>query len=429
MTNLYITKSSELAGRVKAPPSKAYTHRALIAALLSEGASEIYDPLICDDTIATLEACEIFGASVKPKLNKLVVKGSGHLKTPDDVINCRESGSTIRFITPIASLPSGITILTGGSSLRKRPIGELLEALSKLGVKCYSTRENGYPPVIVFGGGIHGGETSIVGDVSSQYVSGLLFACPRAFEDTEIHVVTPLESKPYVKMTMEVLSTHGIQIDSSPNLQKFHIPARQMYASSNHKIPGDYSSAAFLLAASAITKSKVTLTNLSKKTTQADVAIIQILQEMGVNIKVEENSIEINEGNRLKGINLDASAAPDLVPVCAVLACYAEGQTQISHAERLRIKESDRLLATRSELTKMGANITETNDGLLIQGPSKLRGCTIDPHNDHRIAMACAVAALGAEGVTVIRDSQCINKSYPKFVEDLKTLGAKVYVR
>jgi len=429
MTNLYITKSPKLAGRIKAPPSKAYTHRALITALLSDGASEIYDPLICDDTVATLEACEAFGASVKPKLNKIVVKGSLHLKTPDDAINCRESGSTIRFMTPIAALPSGITILTGGSSLRRRPIGELLEALSKLGVKCYSTREDGYPPVVVFGGGIQGGETSIVGHVSSQYVSGLLFACPRASKDTEIHVVTPLESKPYVKLTMEVLATQGIQIEASPNLQKFHIPAQQMYAPSDYKIPGDYSSAAFLLAAGAITKSKVVLTNLSKKTTQADVAIIQILQEMGVNIKVEENSVEIDGGNRLKNFSLDASATPDLVPVCAVLACYAEGQTRISHAKRLRIKESDRLSATRSELTKMGANITETKDGLLIQGPSKLRGCEIDPHNDHRIAMACAAAALGAGGVTIIKDSQCINKSYPQFVHDLKNLGAKVYVR
>lgn len=429
MTQLYITKSPKLAGKVRAPPSKAYTHRALIAALLSEGTSEIYDPLICDDTVATLEACEAFGASVKPKLNRLVVKGSSHLKTPDDVINCRESGSTIRFMTPIASLARGITILTGGSSLRKRPIGELLEALSKLGVKCYSTREDGYPPVIVFGGGIRGGATSIVGHISSQYVSGLLFACPQAFEDTEIHVVTPLESKPYVEMTMKVLSAHGIQIDASQNLQKFRIPAGQMYASSNHKIPGDYSSAAFLLAASAITESRVELTNLSKRKAQADVAIIQILQEMGVNIRVGENSVEINGGNCLKAISFDASAVPDLVPVCAVLACYAKGQTRISHAERLRIKESDRLSATRSELTKMGANITETNDGLLIQGPSKLRGCAIDSHNDHRIAMACAVAALGAEGVTVIGNSQCINKSYPQFVQDLKTLGAKVYVK
>ncbi|MBS7644378.1 3-phosphoshikimate 1-carboxyvinyltransferase [Candidatus Bathyarchaeota archaeon] len=429
MTNLYITKSPKLSGMVKAPPSKAFTHRASIAALLSEGTSEIYDPLICDDIVATLEACTAFGARVKPEQNKLVVKGSPHLETPNDVINCKESGSTLRFITPVASLADGITVLTGGPSLRRRPIGELLEALSKLGVRCYTTRGDGYPPVIVFGGGIRGGETSIVGDVSSQYISGLLFACPRAFEDTEIHIVTPLESKQYVKMTMEVLSAHGIRIDSSPDLQRFRIPARQTYTSTNHKILGDYSSAAFLLAASAITESKVKLTNLSKKTTQADVAIIKILQEMGADINVGTNSVEVNGGNRLNCIKLDASATPDLVPVCAVLACYAEGQTQISHAERLRIKESDRLSAIRVELTKMGAEITETRDGLLIQGPSKLRGCVIDPHNDHRIAMACAVAALGAEGITVIRDSQCINKSYPKFVQDLRNLGAKVYVK
>lgn len=429
MTNLYITKSPKLAGRVKAPPSKAYTHRAMVAALLSEGASEVYDPLICDDTIATLEACKAFGANVKPERNKLVVEGSQHPKTPENVIDCRESGSTIRFITPIASLPHGITILTGGPSLRRRPIGELLEALSKLGVKCYTTRGDGYPPVIVFGGGMRGGETSIVGNVSSQYISGLLFACPLAFEDTEIQITTPLESKPYVKMTMEVLSTHGIQINASPDLQKFRIPARQTYSPTNHKIPGDYSSAAFLLAAGAITKSKVKITNLSEKTTQADVTIIKILQEMGANIDVGENSVEVNGGSRLKCFSFDASATPDLVPVCAVLACYAEGQTQISHAERLRIKESDRLSALRVELTKMGANITETEDGLLIQGPSKLRGCIINPHNDHRIAMACAVAALGAEGITIIRNSQCINKSYPKFVQDLRNLGAKAYVR
>jgi len=270
-----------------------------------------------------------------------------------------------------------------------------------------------------------GGKTSIRGDISSQFISGLLFACPKAKEDTEINVTTKLESKSYVEMTLEVIVKHGLEGAVNPDLSRLWIPSNQNYIPSDHTVPGDFSSAAFLLAAAAVTSSKVTVKNLTYQTSQGDREILGILQEMGASVKVGDDSVKV-ECDKLVGVDIDAKDIPDLVPVCAVLACYAEGHSEIYNAKRLRYKESDRLDSISTELKKMGANIIVNEDGLTINGGCPLHGATIDPHNDHRIAMACAVAALGAKGETKIQDVECINKSYPQFFSDLRVLGANV---
>ncbi|MEJ2242555.1 MAG: 3-phosphoshikimate 1-carboxyvinyltransferase, partial [Candidatus Bathyarchaeota archaeon] len=398
-----------------------YTHRMLIASSLSNGISKILNPLVSDDTQATLRAVNAFG--IKTELNKdcWTIYGQESVKTPSDAIDCRESGSTLRFMIPVAALAPSQSKFLFGASFENRPIFPLLRSLQDLGAESKVNKNS----VLICGGGINGGRTSIRGDISSQYISGLLFACPKAKKDTEISISTPLESKGYVEMTLEVLVKHGLEGSINPDLSKLWIPSNQNYSPCNHVVPGDFSSAAFLFAAAAVTSSRITVKNLNYNTSQGDVAILEILDAMGGLITVGNGFITF-EGEQLSAVDIDAKNIPDLVPICAVLACYADGTTEIFHAQRLRYKESDRLDSIYRELKKMGANIIQKEDGLIITGSSELNGTIIDSHNDHRIAMACAVAALGAKGKTKIQNFECINKSYPNFINDLKVLGVNL---
>jgi len=426
--DVVVRKSEHLEGEVKAPSSKAYTHRMLIAALLSNGTSKISNLLVSDDTKATLRAVKAFGAEAELREDCWTVKGVEMLRAPKSQIDCGASGATLRFMIPVAAVASGFSIFIFGSSLERRPVAPLLQSLKQLGTESNLQLREGGSFVRICGGGIRGGKTSIRGDISSQFISGLLFACPRAKEDTEIAVTTPLESRSYVQMTMEVLNKHGIRVSASSGFARLRIPSNQNYNPRNHEVPGDFSSAAFLLAAAAITYSRVKVKNLDHHTIQGDRAILDILKEMDSKVRVGDEFIEV-EGGQLNAIDVDARHIPDLVPVCAVLACYSKGTSKIYNAKRLRYKESDRLGSIYAELKKMGAEITMKEDGLVIRGPCTMHGATIDPHNDHRIAMACAVAALEAVGETKIQNSKCVNKSYPRFFDDLRLLGANVVGR
>jgi 3-phosphoshikimate 1-carboxyvinyltransferase len=414
-----------LSGEVCAPPSKAYTHRMLIAALLSDGVTKISNPLVSNDTEATLRAVKAFGAKVKLQENCWTIEGATPLKTPKKPIDCGESGATLRFMIPVAALAPEPSIFTFETSLERRPIMPLLQSLKKLGVKSSFQRNENGSAVKVQGGGINGGKTTIRGNISSQFISGLLFAFPKAEKNTEITLTTPLESKNYVEMTEEVLNQHGVKVRISKDFRRTHIPSNQTYNPYRHEVPGDFSSAAFLLAAAAVTSSKLRVKNLDYHTKQGDKAILGILKKMGSKVKIHDRFVEI-EGKLLTPIEIDAKDIPDLVPVCAVLACYSNGVSKIYNAERLRYKESNRLTSLCAELKKMGADIAMEKDSLIIKGPCAMHGTLIDPHNDHRIAMACAVAALGAKGETKIQNSECVKKSYPRFFEDLRSLGAEV---
>jgi len=431
LADLIVKETAALKGTVKAPPSKSITHRVFIAATLSTGLSVIRKPLICDDTLATINACRMLGARIREKeRNVFEVQGCSKILTPDDVINCHNSASTMRFLTPVCALADGISVLTGGKSLRRRPIGPLLDAMRQLGVQCYSTRGDGYPPVVVFGGGIEGGEASIPGDVSSQFVSGLLFATPMAREDTDIKLSTMLESKPYVEITINVLRSHGVKVEANPEYRSFHVPCNQRYSPSNHTVEGDYSSAAFLLAAAAITDSEIRVTNLKEDSPQGDRMIIDLLKKIGVKIRLGKDFVEI-EGvkTHLQPFNADLRDNPDLIPVCTALACFAHGKSLIRGVKRLRFKESDRVAALLDEFTKIGVKIRVVNNAIEVEGDEKLRGAELNSHGDHRIAMACIISALGSEGTSVIRGVECINKSYPNFVRDIKSLGADIVER
>ena len=427
MTEVTVRKAERLKGEVCAPPSKAHTQRMLISSALSEGNSKVSGPLISEDTEATLRAVKALGANVTIDGDCWTVEGAQPLKGAQEPIDCGDSGATLRFTMPVAALAPESSVFVLGKSLEQRPIAPLLQSLRQIGVEAYHQRLDGKASIVVEGGGIAGGKTSMRGDVSSQFISGLMFACPMAKADTEITLATPLESKEYVKMTQSVLAQHGITINISKDFDYLHIPSNQTYKPCSHRVPGDFSSAAFLLAAAAITPSDVHVKNLDYEAVQGDKAILDVLKRMGVNGRLCLGMIEVTgNGGLLEAVDVDARDIPDLVPVCAVLACYAKGTSKIHDAHRLRYKESDRLLSLYLELTKMGAQIAIEEGSLTVNGPCALHGAVVNSHNDHRIAMACAVAALGASGETQIRDAECVRKSYPRFFSDLRLLGVDV---
>ena len=435
MVDVIVKKTERLSGEVCAPPSKSYTQRILIAAALSSGEGKVSNPLLSEDTEATLRAITALGAETKFEEYCWSIKGSTPLQNAKAPIDCGESGATLRFMIPIAALAPDPSILVFKGSLEHRPIEPLLKSLDELGAKArikkIHIQENGKEKtkdvVFVEGGGILGGQTSIAGNVSSQFISGLMFACPMAKVETEILLTTPLESADYVKMTADVLEAHGVRVEIYDNFKRIVIPANQTYKPCDRRVPGDFSSAAFLLAAASITNSKVQVNDLDNESAQGDKAILGILKQMGVAGKVCENGVEIDgTGSPLEALTIDAKNIPDLFPVCAVLACYAKDSSKITGAQRLRLKESDRLSSISAELGKMGAQLEANSSSLTVTGPCNLHGAVIDPHNDHRIAMACAVAALGAEGQTTIQNAECIRKSYPQFFTHLRQIGAEI---
>ena len=421
---------SEISGTIHAPPSKSYTHRAIVCGLLSSGGTTIKNPLICDDTSATIQLSRMMGAQIDENRD-LKITGPENLQAPEEEMYCSGSGTTLRLFTAISALAYGRCVLTGDENLRKRPIRELLEALHQLGIRTSTHFANDRPPVEVQASGLIGGTTKIRGDISSQYISGLLFACSKGLKNSRIELLTKLESIPYVEMTLEVMKHFGVTASVSNDWESITIEGNQRYHNSAYEIPGDYSSAAFLMVSGALAGS-VSITGLNKNSLQGDARIISILKEMGVEVQ-QDNSIVSVFKSEPKATEIDATNIPDLVPILAVLASQAKGQTRIINAERLRYKESNRLMTTSMELRKMGAKIKETTNGLIIDGPTKLHGATINPHSDHRIAMACAVACLVSKqfGIvskhyTTINDIDCVKKSYPEFIANMKSLGAQI---
>ena len=427
MVNVLVKKTERLSGEVCAPPSKSYTQRMLVAAALSNGIGKVSNPLLSEDTEATSRAIIALGATVAKTEGCWTITGANPLKNANKPIDCGESGATLRFMVPVAALAPDPSILVFQGTLKRRPIEPLLRSLADLGANTRVQKLGGKDAVFVEGGGILGGKTSILGNVSSQFISGLMLACPMAKVETEITITTPLESVDYIRMTQEVVEQHGVRMVVEGNFERLTILPNQTYKSLDCRVPGDFSSAAFLLAAAAITNSKVKINNLSSESIQGDREILGILKQMGVARKVCEDTVEINgKGGSLESLNIDAKNIPDLVPVCAVLACYAEGTTQMSGVQRLRFKESDRLFSLHAELTKMGAHMEMDDSSLIVKGPCALHGAFVDPHNDHRIAMACSVAALGAEGESTIQNAECVRKSYPQFFTHLKQIGAEI---
>ncbi|AKB66620.1 MAG: 3-phosphoshikimate 1-carboxyvinyltransferase [Methanosarcina mazei] len=420
-----ISKSS-IKGEVFAPPSKSYTHRAITLAALSKE-SIIHRPLLSADTLATIRASEMFGAAVRREKENLIIQGSnGKPGIPDDVIDAANSGTTLRFMTAIAGLTDGITVLTGDSSLRTRPNGPLLEVLNRLGAKACSTRGNERAPIVVKGG-IKGSEVEISGSISSQFISALLIACPLAENSTTLSIIGKLKSRPYVDVTIEMLGLAGVKIHTDDNNgTKFIIPGKQKYDLKEYTVPGDFSSASYLLAAAAMLEgSEITVKNLFPSK-QGDKVIIDTLKQMGADITwdMEAGIVTVRGRRKLKAITFDAGSTPDLVPTVAVLASVAEGTSRIENAEHVRYKETDRLHALATELPKMGVSLKEEMDSLTITGGT-LEGAEVHGWDDHRIVMSLAIAGMVA-GNTIVDTTESVSISYPDFFKDMRNLGAKV---
>ncbi len=430
MSKVTVSGPQILRGVVSTPPSKSETIREIIASTLSKGVSKITDPLLSDDTRAALHCCQALGTKIVEGAGFWEIRSDGRIRAPWTPLDCVESASTLRFLMAVSSLSAGPVVLTGNPPLLERPVGILASCLRKLGVDCFTEKGDNFPPVLVMGGGLKGGETDLRGDESSQYVSALLFASPKARETVRVRLSTPLESAPYVDMTLRTLRKRGICIDTSDKMDDYVIRGGQAYKALDVEVSGDYSSAAFLLAAAVITDSKIRIDNLIQGSGQADEKIIQILEDMGVGINIESDSVSIaSVPERLSSIDIDVRDCPDLVPPLSVLASLAEGTSRIRGTRRLRLKESDRASALQSELSKMGVEIKAKDNQLIIEGTHSLRGAIIDSHGDHRIAMAGVIAALAAEGLSRILGTQYISKSYPNFLRDLGTLGANLDVR
>ncbi len=419
-------KPSKISGEVTAPPSKSYTHRAFMIALLADGESRISGPLIGYDTMATIDAVRQLGADVTQEGDVWRVKGTGgDLKPRTDVIDARNSGTTIRIMSAIASLSPKPIRLTGDESIRKRPMGPLIEALKMLGAKAKCEGAQERPPVVV-GGGLIGGEAEITGGMSSQFISALLLAAPYAKDDVKLKVTEELRSKPYIEVTLELLEKAGVKVRRDRKMTEFNIRGGQTFNPINLTIPGDFSSAAFVLGAATITGSAVKVNNLSMKTAQGDKRIVYLLDELGAELKVHKDAVEICGADDLNGIDADLGDNPDLVPILAVLGSVADGRTRLANIPHLRFKETDRLRALATELRRLGADVEELPDELKIDGVGHLKGAKLKSYDDHRMAMAFAVAGLVARGETNIEDVESIPVSYPGFVEDMRKLGAKM---
>jgi 3-phosphoshikimate 1-carboxyvinyltransferase len=442
--DVHVTQST-VRGTTRAPPSKSYTHRALLAAGYSDGAT-IESPLVSADTTATARAVTAFGGAVEPAAaadiedaDALVVDGfGGRPEVPDDVIDCANSGTTMRLVTAAAALADGTTVLTGDESLRSRPQGPLLEALVDLDVRAESTRRNGQAPLVI-SGALAGGEVAIPGDVSSQYVTALLMAGAVTDDGIEIDLTTPLKSSPYVDITLELLSEFGIEAepigtesDGAAGAEGFSVPGGQSYAPAggSYTVPGDFSSISYLVAAGAVAAESGEVVRIegAKPSAQGDSAIVDIAERMGAEIDWDREAGVITVARSdLSGIEVDVGDTPDLLPTIAALGAVADGETRIVNCEHVRYKETDRVSAMAEELETLGAETVEEPDVLTIRGSeSELRGATVDGRADHRIVMSLAVAALVADGTTTIRGGEHVDVSFPDFFDAMADLGMAV---
>lgn len=460
----------KLKGTVKIPASKSIAHRAVICAALGAGASQLLDLTISEDVQATIDGVKALGAAVAHEGDQFQIigmrKSDDRLKWAEKfggqtwrltsqggrqdqggkqgpgpegimpVIDCGESGSTLRFLLPLALVRMGQARFLGRGRLGQRPMEPYYQIFDQQGIS-YKQSQPGKNSAAIqqaagldlqLAGNLQPGEFVLPGNVSSQFISGLLFALPLLKADSSIRLTTPLESKGYLDMTIKVMHDFGVDVSNEGN-HTFRVEGRQRYQSTTYSIEGDYSQAAFFLAADAL-GSEVEVAGLKAKTLQGDREILNLIMRMGGHIHQGEKGVLAMAGSEgLQAAEIDASQCPDLVPILAVLAALSQGTTEIIKAERLRLKECDRLQAVAVELCKLGARVQERPDGLVIEGVPALRGgVQVSSHQDHRIAMSLAMAATCCELPVEITDSQCVQKSYTDFWRDFQSLGGKIEI-
>lgn len=404
-----------LAGEIPAVSSKSHAHRLLISSALSRNKSTVEINNVSDDISATIRCLEAMGAEIERIGNLFHISPIKGKKNP--VLNCGESGSTLRFLLPVACALGLEPTFTGEGRLPERPLSPLYEELT-----AHGCRLSGKTLPLKAAGRLTGGEFSIAGNISSQFLSGLLFALPITEEGGEIRILPPVESASYIDLTANTLKSYGIEIKKAENT--FAVKGNQTYSAPEYsKAEGDWSNAAFWTAAGAMA-GDIRCDGIDRDSPQGDRKIAEILKAFGCVIFQEQDSVR-TEKSDLKAISINAADIPDLVPILAVTASAAEGTTEIYNAQRLRIKESDRLHAIADCISKIGGDIKETNSGLIIKGKKTLDGGTVNGYNDHRIVMSMAIASLICKNPVIINGAEAVNKSYPDFFADFKKLGGK----
>lgn len=407
-------------GTVTANPSKSAMQRAVAAALLAKGKSIIRNPGLSNDCLAALEVAENLGAKIKREYDHFEITSNGVAPFYDE-INCGESGLGIRMFTPIAALSSLPITIEGHGSLTTRPMDFFEAVLPQLDVKC--STQGGKLPLHIEGP-LQPKNITIDGSLSSQFLTGLLMAYGAAAENVTI-TVTDLKSKPYIALTLQLMAHFGVQVEEK-NFETFHFGKKQAYNPCDYTVEGDWSGAAFLLVAAAVA-GKAEVQHLNTSSAQSDKAILEALEKAGAQMMSGVFTVNIEKGG-LNAFEIDATDCPDLFPPLVALAANCNGTTKIKGVSRLAHKESDRGLTLQAEFGKMGIKIDLEGDIMLVHGGTGIKGAHVHSHNDHRIAMACAVAALTADGPVTIDNAEAINKSYPEFYDHLELLGGKVAV-
>lgn len=424
MTTLRIEPTS-LTGTIRVPSSKSLGHRDLICAALAQGKSLVEQVSVSKDILATCECLRRLGALISPLEEDggrtgFAVEGTRPHQV-SSLLDCGESGSTLRFLIPLAALSGEKFTFTGSGKLGSRPLDPYEIIFREQGLVFEKGGINENFPLVVQGP-LKPGDFTLPGDVSSQFISGLLFALPLLPGDSTLEITGKLESQSYIALTLSALQKYGITIEHK-DFRTYEIPGKQQYQPRTGAVEGDYSQAAFWLTAGMVGRS-IGLLGMSPDSLQGDKAIIPILQRMGGQVVFEGDTLMSRPATSL-GTTIDAADCPDIIPVLTVAAALSEGHTEIIHAERLRLKECDRLKAMTTELNKLGARITERPDGLSIDGVEEFNGGIVDCWNDHRIAMSLAVASIQCREPLTLVGAECVAKSYPEFWQDFKTLGGQ----
>ena len=430
---LKVKNISEIGGVVKAPPSKSYSHRAVILASLAKGTSKLYDMLYSEDTLSSIRVCKALGAKITKNDDYLEIIGTGGKlhNSQDTPIDLANSGTTLRLMTSVSALSDNEVILTGDESLQTRPMGLLVDALKPLGIETESLNGNEKAPILIKPGYV-GGETNIYGNVSSQFISSILISSPLSNHGVTLYVLPEFKSKPYVDMTIDIMRKFGVKPlkgyylkhescdkqHQSCRIDEFKVTS-QNYVACDYTVEGDYSSASYLLALIAINGGQAKIKNLFRNSKQGDKLILDILQKMGATIVRGEDYVEIACDGNLKAINVDLANAPDLLITVAVLAAMAEGTTNITGVAHARVKETDRIDTTCRELEKLGCKLTEREDGMSITGG--VTSGQVDSHGDHRLAMAFSL--IGLKHDIEITNGEVFDVSFPNFIESMSELG------
>jgi 3-phosphoshikimate 1-carboxyvinyltransferase len=419
MGELAVARISAPDATVRVPGSKSLTNRAFVCAALADGPSRLVGGLLSDDTEAMIDGLARLGVRVEKTGPDLTVHGTGgHFAIPLHPIDCRASGTTMRFLTACAALVEGRVVLDGVPRMRERPIQDLADALGALGVSVRTVA--GCPPVTVQGGRISGGRVAIDASKSSQFLSALLMVAPLAEHEVEI-TAAQITSRPYVDLTLEIMSSFGISAETRGEV--FRIPGGQRYRPRTYHVEPDASAATYFFAAAAVTGGRVRVEGLSAASLQADVRFVEVLERMGCSVERGPRWIAVRGPRYLHGIDVDLNALPDSALTLAVVALFARGRTSIRNVPNLRFKETDRMAALKTELEKLGARVQATETDLVIEPPAQVTPARIATYQDHRMAMSFAVAGLAVDGI-VIEDPECVGKTFPGFFDELKKLSA-----